>query len=154
MTGERYDVALIPCTASKHPTGRTPLTLYKGGPFSLMIRHAQQRAGLILIMSAKYGLIDVNADVFFYNAYLPDLTPQARARLIVRLRQQIDERHTLFTEGRVLSYLSKAYFTALEEAAPAMASKLRRPYKKLPMLPLFKILSNEIKHYGQHPSRR
>jgi len=154
MKGERYDVALIPCTASKHATGRTPLTLYKGGPFSLMIRHAQQRADLILIMSAKYGLIDINADVFFYNAYLPDLTPQARARLIVRLRDQIDKRYGLLHDGRVLSYLSKAYHGALEEANMSVASRLHRPYKKLPMLPLFRILSNEIKHYGQHPSRR
>ncbi len=154
MNGERYDVALIPCTATKHATGRTPLTLYKGGPFSLMIRHAQQRADLILIMSAKYGLIDVDADVFYYNAYLPDLTPQARARLIVRLRSQIEDRHSLLMGGRVLSYLSKAYYEALAEADALVAVNVRRPYKKLPMLPLFKILSNEIKSYGQSPSRR
>lgn len=154
MTGERYSVAILPCTATKNPTGRTPLTLYRGGPFSLMIRHAQQRADVILIMSAKYGLIDVDADVSFYSAYLPDLTPQARARLLVRLRQQIESRYGLLHDGRVLSYLSKVYYATLTEANQSVAERLRRPYKNLPMLTLYKILSNEIKNYGKNPSRR
>lgn len=151
MNPERWDLALIPCTASKHLTGITPITLYKGGPFSLMMRHAQQRADQILIMSAKYGLLGLGDSVSWYDKYLGNLSPQEHARLVVRLRGQIDPG---WSGGRVLSYLPKVYFETLLEANPAVVGAFHRPYRKLPSLRLFKVLSNEIKNYGQSPSRR
>lgn len=148
---ERWGLALIPCTAGKRIDGQTPLSLYKGGPFALMMNHARQRAERIMIMSAKYGLLNLDEPISWYDAFLPNLDPQARARLIVRMRGQIDPG---WSQTRVLSYLPKAYYETLLEANPPVVSTFRRPYRKLPSLVLYKILSNEIKNYGTHPSRR
>jgi len=117
-----------------------------------MMRHAQQRCDKILIMSAKYGLLEMDSPVSYYDAYLPTLTEAERARLVEQLRCQIVPGWDC--SSRVLSYLPKAYYEFLAEVKPALASKLHRPYRKLPMLTLYKILSNEVTHYGIHPARR
>lgn len=155
-----YDVAIIPCTSGKHANGLTPLTLYKGGPFKLMMRHAQQRTHSILIMSAKYGLLRLDDPVSYYDAYLPDLDATGRAELIERIRNRPLVELLLPGEQReddqplVLSYLPKAYHQLLMEALEFSKSKYRRPYANLGMLSLFAVLSNEIKNYGKLPARR
>ena len=52
-----WDVGIIPCTKSKWSTGLTPLSLYKGAAFSMMMKHSSQRCNNILIFSAKYGFL-------------------------------------------------------------------------------------------------
>lgn len=147
---KQFQLALIPCTAKKNAIGMTPLTLYKGGPFALMMKHAQQRADTILIMSAKYGLLHLSDPVRYYDAYVPNLSQVERVALIERIKKQAQDLGSLST----LSYLPRAYFEVLAEAAPEWSKTIRRPYKTLPSLTLFKVLSNEIKSYGVTPSRR
>ena len=149
-----YDAAIIPCTSGKRPDGMTPLTLYKGGPFSLMMRHAAQRCQVILIMSAKYGLLWTDDPVRYYDAYLPDLNADQRKALIYRIRSKPDMDMVFGPGRRVLSYLPKAYAELLAEALPAAVPVIHRPYSNLPSLSLFKVLSNEIRNYGTQPSRR
>lgn len=147
-----YDVALVPCTKSKHVGGLTPLTLYKGGPFSLMMRHAQQRASCVFIVSAKYGLLNPREPVQHYEAYVPTLTPIQRQALVQRMRWQLDAVDALW--GHVISYLPRAYHEVLSEADADFADACARPYKHLPMLTLFKVLSVEIKDYDQKNTTR
>jgi hypothetical protein len=150
MTAKPWDLGIIPCTSGKRPAGLTPLTLYKGGPFALSLRHAQQRCHQVMIMSAHYGLLRLSDPIRYYDAYLPTLTPEQRGALLGRLKHQLPQLAGL----RVLSYLPKAYYLALLEADPTIVARFQRPYRKLPSLVLFKTLSNEIKHYGIHPARR
>lgn len=147
----RFDLAIIPCTSGKHANGLTPLTLYRGGIFSVMMRHAALRADKILIMSAKYGLLGLGDPVSWYNAYLPTLSPAERTTLIAVLRAQINPG---WSDVRVLSYLPKFYYETLLEANPTVVSKFKRPYRNLGHLPLVKVLSREITNYDQFPSRR
>lgn len=146
-----YDIGVIPCTSGKRPEGLTPLTLYKGGPFSLMMRHAQQRCRVILIMSAKYGLLELTDPVSWYEAYLPELSASERGKLLSLLRAQALKK---LVGRKVLWYPSRGYWEAMAEACPEVIPSVIRPYRKLPSLRLFKVLSNEIKNYGQFPARR
>ncbi len=153
MIPRRYELGIIPCTASKNPAGLTPLTLYKGGPFSLMMRHATQRCDRVLIMSAKYGLLDLNDPVRWYEAYLPTLDDPQKAELRARIQQQKITTACTSVFGAI-SYLPKAYWDFLSSAKPALCADTHRPYKSLPMLTLFKVLSNEVANYGIIPARR
>lgn len=155
----RWDLGVIPCTAGKNPDGVTPLTLYKGSMFGAMMKHAQQRCDHVLIMSAKFGLLRLNDPVAYYDTYLPDLSPQMRERLKVRVRAQIAEGipqalRKPWTERRVLSYLPEAYYQFLLEAATGPVSFWSRPYKGLAMFGLINCLTAEIAGYGSQPSRR
>jgi hypothetical protein len=148
----RYDLALIPCTSRKNITGMTARSLYMGGPFATMMRHAQQRADRILILSAKFGLLELDAPVSYYDAYLPDLSPQMRERLIVRLRGQLQaysQAHKPWEQTRTLSYLPLAYYEAVAEASRSVAETFCRPYRKLPMIRCTAVLSAEIVTYGK-----
>ena len=150
MIPERWHVGLIPCTNGKNPAGLTPATLYRGGTFSLMMKHASQRCDEIIIMSARYGLLRLSDPVRWYDAYLPNLSPEERAELIVKLQGQ-----AAMLEGRrILSYLTHAYAACFEEALPSI--KARRPYAGLPHMPaIFQlVLTNEVRNYGTNPARR
>lgn len=150
MKPARWDAALIPCTKTKNPLATTAGSLYKSAGFTLMVKHAQQRAGRIIIMSALHGLIRPEDRVTMYDSYLPTLSRDERAQLLRKLREQSERLIGL----RILSYLPKAYHEALLEAAPGLAGNLHRPYKNLGLMALFGVLSREIKNYGKEPSRR
>jgi len=142
-----FDIGLVPCTATKNPQGVTPLTLYKGGPFSLMVRHARQRCKRIVIMSAKYGLLEENARVQYYDTFIGDLDAGARQELMVRVRSQLKD-----MQGQTaLSYLWKPYYSVLQ-IANVWDIPVATPYMGLPSLVLYKVLSNEIK--DPNPTRR
>lgn len=150
MKPARWDAALIPCTKTKNPLATTAGSLYKSAGFTLMVKHAQQRTGRIVIMSALHGLIRPEDRITVYDAYLPTLSREERAALLRKLRHQADALRGL----KILSYLPKAYHEALLEAAPGLAGSLSRPYKNLGLMALFGVLGREIKNYGKEPSRR
>lgn len=160
FASDDYDVALIPCTAKKNPEGLTPLTLYRGSVFSTTMRHAQQRAATIIIMSAKYGLLHLSDPVRYYDTYIGDLTPDQRKALVYRIQNKpfvellLPAKERPDDQPRILSYLPAAYWEVFAEALPGFAKNVRRPYKSLPMLKLISVLSNEIKNYGKNPGRR
>lgn len=155
----RWDLGVIPCTSGKNPDGVTPTTLYKGTLFANMMKHAVQRCDHVLIMSAKFGLLRLDDPVSYYDAYLPDLSPQMRERLKVRVRAQLAEGipQTLskpWDQRRVISYLPKAYHAFLLEASPAVAQRMRRPFEGMGMFRLVNCLSAEVACYGKSPSCR
>lgn len=151
MSARRYDIALIPCTKMKNPVGVTPLTLYKGGPFSLMLRHAQQRCNRVIIMSAKFGLLKMDDRVHSYEAYLPALTEGERTKLEYLIRLQTAR----LDGGSICSYLPRAYYEFLADCVPAeVVARIKRPYRNLPSLSLYKVLSNEIKGFEAGYARR
>ena len=154
MTPRRYSLALIPCTKTKNPAGVTARTLYRGGIFSLMLRHAMQRCDRVLIMSALHGLVELDAPIGPYDAFLLALSPYDRALLARKMKPQVD---ALIEEPRILSYLYIPYFNFFRDLAPkAVVDATHRPYKGLPTAPatLQRVLSNEIRCYETHPSRR
>ncbi len=140
---QKYDVGLIPCTASKNPEGLTPLTLYKGGPFSLMVRHARQRCKRIVIMSAKYGLLEESDRVQYYDTFIDDLTDDQKFLLMRGVRDTLN--CIMWRNSSVLSYLWKPYWAVFSEAnEPRYHIKVRTPYMGTPSLVLYKVLSNEL----------
>ena len=157
----RWDLGLIPCTSGKNPHGTTPLTLYQGGPFATMVKHALQRCDQILIMSAKYGLLALDAPVAWYNAYLPDLDAVQRQLLAGKMQAQL---YPLRGRRRVISYLPLAYHQFLrgtqgvgELAVDPICTAewiYRRPYHNVGMITAVGVLSRETKNYGTHPARR
>lgn len=157
-TSPRYDFGLISCTNRKNPQGMTARTLYTGGIFSTQMRHAQQRCDQVLIMSAKFGLLRPEDQVSYYDAYLPELSPQMRVRLIVRMREQaqrlIWDRMPDGQLPTILSYLPKAYAEAFTEADDLLGNLMRRPYQHHAMLQLTALLSAEIVTYGTMEQRR
>lgn len=138
--GKPYQVGLIPCTASKNPAGQTPLSLYKGGPFSLMVRHALQRCDRVVIMSAKYGLLETWDRVRYYDTFIDNLTAAEWQELRVRVQDQI---RTRLVGGKCLSYLWRPYWR-LFDAANIHGVSVDTPYMGKPSLVLYKILSHEI----------
>lgn len=150
----RWHVGLVACSASKRPGGLTPLTLYKGAPFSITMQHACQRCDRVLIMSAKYGLLDLHDPVQYYDTYLGDLDAAERLALQRRIYDS-SKLHYLPDGVRILSYLPEAYHALLVEALPHLASvRVRRPYAHIRSLTMMAILSKEIRNYGKEPSRR
>lgn len=150
MTAPCYELGIIPCSKAKNAVGVTPLTLYRTTLFSVMVRHAQQRCGRILIMSAKYGLLRPNDRVAHYDSYLPTLGLQQRERLAGEMLIQWWSLHLGEVDpSQVLCYLPKAYFDFMARLVhyQTWAQGLRRPYKSLGVLPLIKVLSNEIKGF-------
>jgi hypothetical protein len=134
-----WPLAIIPCTSSKNPTATVARSLYRSTGFALMMQHAQQRAERILIMSAFYGLLELDSPVRYYDAYLPGLARGEREALMAKLRVQAEA----LPPQRILSYLPYAYHKALLEARPVLADLMVRPYA-LPMFAQFKLLKQEI----------
>lgn len=152
MITDHWDVGLIPCTKAKKPTGINARTLYRGGTFSLLMRHAHQRCDKVMIMSAKYGLVDLDHPMQYYDQFVDAQTTQERLELLAKVRGQIQELKGL----RVISYLWHSYHSILVEADPTIANQLRRPYKGIPTMPAYlqAIITREISNYGSRPSRR
>lgn len=153
MRVERWAVGLVACSASKRPDGLTPLTLYKGSPFSITMQHACQRCDRVLIMSAKYGLLDLSDPVRYYDTYLGDLDERQRAALCQRIRDG-GKLSGVDPKVRILSYVPEVYHELLIEALPHLAPQIRRPYAHIRSLTMLAILSKETRNYGSNPSRR
>ena len=152
MNPARYDLGLVACTRAKNPTGINARTLYRGGTFSLIMRHAMQRCDRVMIMSGKYGLLNMDDPIRYYDTFVNTLTAEERAALIERCRVQLQPLRGL----RVLSYLWIPYYSLLLEADATIAAGFHRPYNGLPTMPatLQKTLTREVTNYGTHPSRR
>ena len=95
-----------------------------------------------LIMSSKYGLLHPESSVSFYDAYLPSLAPGERQSLLATLRGQAE----LLRGLTLISYLPKAYYETLVEAAPWLDGKIARPYKSLGNITMCATLSKELKN--------
>jgi len=149
---ERWDVALIPCTRGKNPVGVSAATLYRGGTFSLIMRHAAQRTDRVLIVSALHGIIPLDFPMRYYDRFLLNLSDAERSKLIETVRPQMEPLRGL----RVLSYLWIPYHQVLFEANAQIAQGFWRPYLGLPTFPatLQKTLTREVSNYGQITSRR
>lgn len=147
-----WDLALVPCTRGKNPTGVNAATLYRGGTYSLIMRHATQRARRVMIMSAKHGLVDLDTPMRYYDAFITTISTQERLELIARVRRQAEPLRGL----RTLSYLWIPYHQVIMEADVDFGVSCRRPYKGLPTFPatLQKILTREVASYGTNPARR
>ena len=161
----RWDLGLIPCSATKNPSATTAQTLYRGGPFATMMKHARQRCDKIIIMSARYGLLLPHDPVVWYEAYLPDLDANERRFLAQRIQMQLlFPDRSLWPGARVLSYLPLAYHQFLRgtqgvgelAVEPGFTAhwRYRRPYHNLPSLVMISTLVHEIRNYGTHPARR
>lgn len=145
----KYDLGIIPCTKTKNVNGQTARTLYTGGPFSLFIRHAQQRCTRVVIMSAKYGILQLDHAVNYYDATMATLTIEQRAELLVKLREQLQR----YVGLRTLAYVPKVYYEIALEALPPVVGGWDRPYKTMPMLPLWARLKKEIAdHEAENPA--
>lgn len=111
-----------------------------------MMKHAQQRADRIVIMSARYGLIAPEDEVDWYDAYLPALTIEQKILLARKIARQLK---LLVIElpqaAKVLSYLPAAYDAFLQQIELPDGWSYLRPFSKLPMMTAWKVLSNEIK---------
>lgn len=150
MTAPCYELGIIPCGRAKNAVGVTPLTLYRSTPFTVMVRHAQQRCGRILIMSAKYGLLRPNDRVAHYDNHLAALSLEQRERLAGEMLIQWWLHHLKeVNPSQVLCYLPKAYFDLMASLAHyrIWCNGLRRPYKNLGMRQLIRVLSNEIQGF-------
>ena len=167
MTGgnkPRWDLGIIPCSSTKDPNAVTAQTLYRGGPFATMMKHARQRCDKIFIMSARYGLLALDDPVVWYEAYLPDLTANERRFLAQRIEDQLSFEKAVLPGASVLSYLPLAYHQFLRgtlgvgELAvdPDFTEhwRYRRPYHNLPSLVMMSTLVHETRNYGTHPARR
>lgn len=156
-----FRLALLPCTKTKNPHGLTAQTLYSGGAFSLMMRHAQQRADRIMILSAKYGLLDLADPVEPYEQWLPDLKPEERQRLARLVEFQLLALQ-LEEPVLVISYLPKAYHEFFrgvngDGVSPGYTKAwiYRRPFAKVAFTKYFVTFANEIKSYAEgKPQRR
>lgn len=129
--------------------GVTPVSLYRSSPFSITMRHAQQRCGRILIMSAKYGLLDLTDRVAYYDWFIATLTESQRTEMVVSLHLTVQAKKLVgFEPPQVLSYLPALYFQTLAaETGPTWAMRVHRPYKALPSLTMMRVLSNETKGF-------
>lgn len=145
-----YELGIVPCTKTKNPTAQTAQTLYRGGPFSLMMRHAVLYCERVIIMSAKHGLLDLNEKVTYYDAYLPNLSRSERDVFVNKLSDQLLKIESFET----LSYLPKVYFDACCEALPQVTETWHRPFKHLPMHTCWKVLSEEIAAHGKSSAGR
>lgn len=148
MRGLPFDLALIPCSASKAQTGHavTAASLYTGSPFQLMLRHAQTRAPRIIIMSAKYGLLELDQRISYYDRYIKDLSSRQRMELEADIAQQW---RCKFPQGiraeRVLSYLPRAYHDVLGNAiGPELTAKMMRPWHSTRLLTMMAQLSRDL----------
>lgn len=152
MIPVRYQVGLVACTKAKNPTGINPRTLYRGGTFSLIMRHAMQRCDRVMIMSAKYGLLEMDDPISYYDQFILNLSVDQKDDLIGRVGPQLEKLRGL----KVLSYLWIPYYEVLELAKPDIASHFKRPYAGLPTMPaaLQAVLTREVQNYGTLPSRR
>lgn len=145
-----YALALIPCSKRKNAVGITPLTLYTSTSFVTALRHAQQRCDQVLVVSAKYGFLQLQERIAHYEAYLPDLDLSQRAALAVEMRARMIELQVLQTPPQqVISYLPAAYFDFLAsiDIARDWALQINRPYKRLGFLKVMKVLTDEIRNY-------
>lgn len=151
MNPRRWDVGFISCSASKNPTGTTPTTLYRGTIFAIQMKHAMQRCDQVIIVSAKYGLLQLTDSVSWYDQYLGGMTEDQLASWRSLVASQLGKLPVDLWKTR-LSYLPAGYHDQLLLAAPWL-SPMRRPYV-IRMQPQMRILFNEIKNYGINPDRR
>lgn len=138
-----YDVGLIPCSSSKRPGGVTPTSLYKGGTFALLFRNAHQVSKRVVIMSAKYGLLELEDPVRWYELWLRDLDETQRRKLIDKIRGQLTAPR--WSGVSVGSYLPTAYQQVFDAAGQGLDITVTRIMAGVPYTQYYKTLSDALK---------
>lgn len=88
-------IALVACGKDKNPGKWRADELYKGIYFKKCLSYARAcKPSKIFILSAKYGLLELDQEIETYDLYLPKLSVAKRrewgARVIAQLGQKTD----------------------------------------------------------------
>lgn len=91
--GEKYSLAIIPCTGQKDPfLEEAPAEeIWAGNHFQLVLAHVRMFYDRVLVLSYKYGLIDPTAVIKTYDIDMKTQKPAARIKWWFKLKQQIDK---------------------------------------------------------------
>ena len=98
-------VALLACSKRKAGSPKAVRFFYLGATFTKSIRYALPRFDRVLVLSAKYGLLELKQIIEPYDLTLRDMDPEARLAWARKVRGQMREAG-LLKPGVVLTYLT------------------------------------------------
>ena len=106
----KYDLALIGCGARKQQQPCKASELYTGALFQKSLLWALRRSRRVYILSAKYGLVDLERVLIPYNTKLTDLPIRERKAWGANVTKAIQD---LSPEGPILALAGNAYLSFL-----------------------------------------
>lgn len=102
-------IGLVSCSQLKHK-GRLPASrLYCSSYFRAALREAQRQCDVVLILSAKYGVVLPDEVIESYDLSLTELTGEQRCELKGRVHLWFRESGLLAPGNLFFSFLSRSY---------------------------------------------
>ncbi|MFZ5815228.1 MAG: DUF6884 domain-containing protein, partial [Bacillota bacterium] len=146
MSRGQKRIALLSCTKSKTPHPAPARVLYSASPlFRKALAYVEPTADAVYILSARYGLVELDQPLEPYELTLKHLSRRERQEWAERVMRQIADLH-----GQDLRGFSFAFHTGVEYRAE-LATLLKRagatctcPVEGLP-------IGERLQFYGNQP---
>lgn len=98
-------VALLACSKRKAGSPKAVRFFYLGSTFTKSIIYCKPRFDRVLVLSAKYGLLELDQIIEPYDLTLRDMDPEARSAWAKKVRIQMRQKG-LLGPGVILTYLT------------------------------------------------
>jgi len=103
-------LGLIACSKLKAASGRPSSLLYQGALFKKSMVLAKRTCDQIAILSAKYGLLDLNQIIEPYDETLSRMPKKAREDWARKVTYQLDEQ---YPTAHLIYYAGSDYYQGL-----------------------------------------
>ncbi len=112
VSQEKKDLLILPCSKQKRQVSEAPAFDLYDGPFYRVVRKAKPQNLDILILSAKYGLINSNESISYYDQMMTaERAKELSADITTELEKILKNRYY----DKIFINLGKIYMLALDE---------------------------------------
>jgi cytoplasmic iron level regulating protein YaaA (DUF328/UPF0246 family) len=102
-------IALIPCGSKKRDGKHPAKDLYIGTLFKKQLGHALTHSDKVFILSGKYGLLPLDAEIETYNLSVKNMTKNEKITWGLKISAQILDNTNL--DDELIFYTGKEYHT-------------------------------------------
>lgn len=129
-------VVLVGCGKKKCNYKSEAKSLYQGSFFKLNLQYAQTISDEIYILSAKYGLLELDKKIKPYNLIITKLTPQQQKIWSYKVIKSLEEKniykdtHIVFLAGENYIKYLKRYYKNYEQPMKGLRMGKRMAFLK------------------------
>ena len=118
-------IAIIGCSKLKLKGSTKAKDLYQGQLFKKARKYCENRQLPYYILSARYGILDPESHIDYYDTTIKDLTKLQLTELVGRVRIALSKLEV----SEVVLLAGENYYKVIEEAAPELT--ITRPMQGL-----------------------